>query len=420
MKVFSRVLAASALTIFVLAPVPLQTAGQTEGAEKAYEEITWERLLPDGVSGKAFPGDAAADDKKPASYFAERDNAPANPALQGKKIKIHGFVVPLERDDDSFLTEFLLVPYFGACIHVPPPPQNQTIHVTLAQPATGIQAMDTVWVYGGIDVGKDSPIASGAAYSIRDAGLEEDAVFSPFAAARAAGLTLLCGMSLCLGWVGPFATIRRNCSMVSLGMAFAAGIMTCLGASAVIAGLSTLTLCLFFLGAALTATGEFLLHGGKRKRIAAGEKAYMGSGPALAVALHNFPESILIFSSAMENAGVGLVFGAAMIAHNIPLGIALGISSGETLRRNTAGIYALLAGIAPSVAAIAGYFSLKTLFSAETMQALFACAGGALVFIALAELVPSARRYGGRLRVFTGFSAGAAFLLSILSFSYRG
>ncbi len=48
--------------------------------------------------------------------------------LNGSKVKIPGFVIPLEGDDKA-VTEFLLVPYFGACIHVPPPPPNQIIYV---------------------------------------------------------------------------------------------------------------------------------------------------------------------------------------------------------------------------------------------------------------------------------------------------
>ena len=227
-------------------------------------------------------------------------------------------------------------------------------------------------------------------------------------------------MSVCLGWVGPFTAIRRGYAMTGLGVAFAAGIMACLGISAVVAGISVQTLCLFFLGAALMALGGFLLEGGKRKRNAAGDKAHPGAGPALAVALHNLPECALVFSSAMANAGLGLVLGGAMLAHNIPLGISLGVSVGAGLGSNTARLYAALAGIAPPAAAIAGYFFLKTWFSAEAVRALFACAGGALVFIALAELVPLARQYGGRWRVFAGFGAGAILLLSLLSFSYPG
>jgi hypothetical protein len=50
--------------------------------------------------------------------------------LQGKKVSIPGFMVPLE-DDAEEVTEFLLVPYAGACIHVPPPPPNQMVYVKL-------------------------------------------------------------------------------------------------------------------------------------------------------------------------------------------------------------------------------------------------------------------------------------------------
>lgn len=49
--------------------------------------------------------------------------------MANKNIKIAGFVVPVEFTDDMLITEFFLVPYFGACIHVPPPPPNQIIYV---------------------------------------------------------------------------------------------------------------------------------------------------------------------------------------------------------------------------------------------------------------------------------------------------
>ena len=62
------------------------------------------------------------------------DAPPAAPSpareLQGKRVAIPGFMVPLEDDADN-VTEFLLVPYAGACIHVPPPPPNQMVHVLM-------------------------------------------------------------------------------------------------------------------------------------------------------------------------------------------------------------------------------------------------------------------------------------------------
>lgn len=51
------------------------------------------------------------------------------PEFNGADIRLPGFIVPLEFDDDMNIREFFLVPYYGACIHVPPPPPNQIIFV---------------------------------------------------------------------------------------------------------------------------------------------------------------------------------------------------------------------------------------------------------------------------------------------------
>ena len=56
-----------------------------------------------------------------------------NEELNGREVRIPGFVVPLEFNDDQFVTEFLLVPYFGACIHLPAPPPNQIVMVSSTQ-----------------------------------------------------------------------------------------------------------------------------------------------------------------------------------------------------------------------------------------------------------------------------------------------
>lgn len=56
-------------------------------------------------------------------------NAPVVKALDGQNIRLPGYIVPLEVSEEGRTTEFLLVPYFGACIHVPPPPSNQIVHV---------------------------------------------------------------------------------------------------------------------------------------------------------------------------------------------------------------------------------------------------------------------------------------------------
>ncbi|MFV0576379.1 MAG: DUF3299 domain-containing protein [Vibrio sp.] len=69
------------------------------------------------------------------------------PELNNSFVKIPGFVIPLEGDENT-ITEFLLVPYFGACIHVPPPPPNQIIYVKFPKGAPVQELWDVVYVIG--------------------------------------------------------------------------------------------------------------------------------------------------------------------------------------------------------------------------------------------------------------------------------
>nr|WP_261817403.1 DUF3299 domain-containing protein [Vibrio gallicus] len=71
--------------------------------------------------------------------------------LDGSEIKIPGFVIPLEGDANT-VTEFLLVPYFGACIHVPPPPPNQIVYVKFPSGAPIQKLWDVVYVVGELKV----------------------------------------------------------------------------------------------------------------------------------------------------------------------------------------------------------------------------------------------------------------------------
>ena len=75
------------------------------------------------------------------------DNAPTVSALNGEAVRLVGYIVPLD-GPAAELREFLLVPYFGACIHSPPPAANQIVHVTLPEPVKGFEAMDMAQVSG--------------------------------------------------------------------------------------------------------------------------------------------------------------------------------------------------------------------------------------------------------------------------------
>ena len=121
-----------------------------------YREIDWADLIPKGWDPMAaFKGMnmSRLKDSDPRAIEALEKmkaawaEAPVEASLNGKKVKLAGFVVPLERMGDAVL-ELLLVPYFGACIHTPPPPANQIVHVILKKPAEGLKTMDAFWVSG--------------------------------------------------------------------------------------------------------------------------------------------------------------------------------------------------------------------------------------------------------------------------------
>ncbi len=124
--------------------------------EGGYRKIEWDDLVPkdwDPLKGFKDVNLAMLNDGDPRAaelltkMRAAWDNAPSNNALDNQKIRIPGFLVPLD-ETKAGLKEFLLVPYFGACIHTPPPPANQIIYVKADKPPKGFRSMDTVWVSG--------------------------------------------------------------------------------------------------------------------------------------------------------------------------------------------------------------------------------------------------------------------------------
>lgn len=154
-------------------------------ATNSYQRIGWDALVPAGWNPMATlkgldlsrmnDADARAMDALDKLKLAW-SSAPVEHAWDGRRIRIAGFVVPLERSQE-LVTEFLLVPYFGACIHVPPPPANQIIHVFPMTPVKDMKTMDAVWVTGVLkttrsaeDLDRDKRMGLGVAgYSMTDA-----------------------------------------------------------------------------------------------------------------------------------------------------------------------------------------------------------------------------------------------------------
>jgi hypothetical protein len=82
--------------------------------------------------------------------FRTGQKTPALEQLQGKLVRIPGFMVPLEDEADG-VTEFLLVPYFGACIHTPPPPPNQIVYVRMKKKVKA-DMYTPIWVDGPLKI----------------------------------------------------------------------------------------------------------------------------------------------------------------------------------------------------------------------------------------------------------------------------
>lgn len=120
-------------------------------ARAEVQELSWEQLLPEEERGGHNP----APPPPLHDYLAEGDIAAlqtgsfaVNPALNGARAKVPGFIVPLEMTKAGLVKEFFLVPYFGACIHVPPPPPNQIVHVLMKEGIPPEAIDEPQWVSG--------------------------------------------------------------------------------------------------------------------------------------------------------------------------------------------------------------------------------------------------------------------------------
>ena len=137
-------------------------------------ELTWVEMVPaDAPPTAEAPqapmhdlsqlADALASESGPA-MAQQSPAAPVVKALDGQQVKLPGYIVPLNVSDENRVIEFLLVPYYGACIHVPPPPSNQIVYVTSE---LGVQLDDLYqpfWIEGPLKVEAASSDLAEAGY----------------------------------------------------------------------------------------------------------------------------------------------------------------------------------------------------------------------------------------------------------------
>ena len=114
----------------------------------APREIGWEDLIPPGVPYAKIIGEGALDDVNDSWNPIFDDNATKlNESLDGAYVRMPGFILPLEIGAEG-VTDFILVPYMGACVHVPPPPPNQLVFAKTKRPWPGERLWEAVWVVG--------------------------------------------------------------------------------------------------------------------------------------------------------------------------------------------------------------------------------------------------------------------------------
>lgn len=152
----------------------------SERDSDAVTALDWDALIPEewrperllaGLSDDGASLDDIDDEDPRADLVMDKlkalwKEAPIVEALDGQRVKLPGFVVPLGLYDGD-MHEFLLVPYYGACIHVPPPPANQTVYVVLTDGMSYRGGLfDTVWVTGLLRVERFSSQMADAGYRL--------------------------------------------------------------------------------------------------------------------------------------------------------------------------------------------------------------------------------------------------------------
>ncbi len=144
----------------------------------------------------------------------------------------------------------------------------------------------------------------------------------------------------------------------------------------------------------------------------------MGMFSALAIAIHNFPEGLATFTSALRDVNTGIAITIAIAIHNIPEGIAVSIPIFyATGSRKKAFFYSFLSGLSEPVGALIGYFLLMRYFNDVMFGVLFASVAGIMVFISFDELLPTSEKYGEHhLSIYGVISGMVVMALSLLLF----
>ncbi|MGF6709045.1 hypothetical protein QFZ41_000009 [Luteibacter sp. W1I16] len=166
--VAARAFAAAHGTPKAAAPAGAALLGQPD--ENGYADLDWTHMVP--------PEDIKTLENAPPVLHVGNQRMKqvgtlhTVEALDNRKVKLPGYVVPLESDDDGKMLEFFFVPFYGACIHVPPPPPNMLIHVKLAHGIDTPSLYDPLTLKGVLHTEVTKNAMAASAYDMGEAVLE--------------------------------------------------------------------------------------------------------------------------------------------------------------------------------------------------------------------------------------------------------
>ena len=257
-------------------------------------------------------------------------------------------------------------------------------------------------------------------------------------------ITLLAGLSTGIGSCIAFFAKKTNTKFLSISLGFSAGVMIYVSMIEIFPKAqdaltksmgeklgSWSTVIAFFIGMAIIAVIDKLIpqeenpHEIKKmenieEKNIKKNKSLLRTGifTAMAIAIHNFPEGLATFISALDDVTIAIPIAIAIAIHNIPEGISVSVpvyyATGD---KKKAFYYSFLSGMSEPLGAIIGYVLLRNFLNDITLVIVFAIVGGIMVFISLDELLPSAREYGEHHLSIYGLIAGMGVMaISLLLF----
>ena len=256
-------------------------------------------------------------------------------------------------------------------------------------------------------------------------------------------LTTLAGLSTGIGSALAFFAKKTNTKFLSVSLGFSAGVMIYVSMieiffkaqDALVLAIgekpgAIATVCAFFGGALLIALIDKIIpqhtnpHEIQKPQAdiqdPKNEAKLMRTGvfTALAIAIHNFPEGLATFVSALQEPSLAIPIVVAISIHNIPEGIAVSVPIYyATGNKRKAFFYSLASGLAEVAGAVVGYAILMPFMSDMVYGVLFAAVAGIMVFISFDELLPAAREYGEHhLSIYGLFAGMVVMAISLLLF----